>query len=707
MVAAALLLPGSAAAAGPGGWSHLGDTPLNGRVSALNTDRPGLLYVGGGFIAAGGVSGADRIASWDATNGWQAVSSPGSQISNGLVNAIAYDAATGDVFAGGTFTNAGGNPNADFLAVWNGVAWAPFCNGAGGPPITATVNALQIIGRELYIGGSFADGAGITSADRLVACDIDTGAASSTVIDPAHEFTGTIYAMTSDSNGRLYAGGGFTDLGGNPAADNIAYLDGGGWHSMGSGGGPCGCAVDDYVRSLAAVGTDVYVGTDAKDVAGIAQADTVVRWNGSAWSALGANTGGTDGWFPASGSVYGLAATTNPLAGTGQTVVATGSFQNAGGDPTADGVALFDGTNWHPVGSDGAGNGPWTGNGLAVAIPHEALADGSLPLYAGGNFTSAGGDGQASYIASYDFTRSLTVKLAGSGLGTVQGPGIQCPPVCTARYPAGATVTLQRTVPAGSSFLGFTTGCVSTADCVAVLDADKTVQATWSLPPICTAHSVTAVSGVAAPVQLDCTNPGGRLLYGIYAYSGPHHGTMAPLDVNGFPPASGTMTYTPAAGYVGPDSFVYFSLLDVGSILPAYSNDATVTITVIPPGFSLSAAVVVQKAVSVDATGRLSLSARNDNAFAVQAVSLTVTSATAVASSAKRHKLTLLRSTKVVTLPARKAVKLKGRLSAPGRKLLKRLGRVPVRITIVLQAPNKTRRTIRTKGTLLAPGHSR
>jgi hypothetical protein len=700
---AALLLPGSASAAGPGGWSHLGEPSVNDKVSALNTDRPGTLYAGGSFTAAGGVTGTARIASWDGST-WSAVSSPGSQISNGIVNAIAYDTTTGHVFAGGTFTNAGGDPNADYLAVWNGTSWAPFCTGAS-PPITATVSALQIIGRTLYIAGSFADGAGIASADRLVACNVDTGASSSTVIDVAHAFSGTVYALAADSNGVLYAGGGFTDLGGDPAADNIAYMDGSGWHAMGSGAGACGCAVNTFVRSLAAIGTDVYAGTDARDVAGIAQADNVARWNGSSWSALGANTAGDDGWFPATAVIYGLAASTNPLAGSGQTVVATGSFQNAGGDATADDIAIFDGTNWHAAGSDGAGNGPWSGNGLAVAIPHDALPDGSLPLYAGGNFTSAGGDGNAGYIASYALSHKLTVKPAGSGIGTVEGSGIDCPPACVASYPTGSTVTLHQTTPPGASFLGFTNGCSSTGDCVAVIDADKTVQAIWSLPPVCVSQSVTAVSGAATPIQLTCSNPGGRLFYGIYAYSGPKHGTMAPLDINGAPPESGTMTYTPAAGYVGPDSFIYFALLDVGGILPAFSNDAMTTIAVVPAGFSSSGLLVavVQGTLQPTGAGVLSLRLRNNNTFAVQELSVTVTSLNAVA-AAKRHKLVLLHSSKAVTLPAGKTVTLKRRLSAKARALLKRLRRVPVRIAVVLKAPDKTRRTLSAKGKLVRHG---
>ena len=49
------------------------------------------------------------------------------QFSNGEVFAIAV--AGGKVYAGGTFTNAGG-PDADYLAVWDGTSWEPFCTDA-------------------------------------------------------------------------------------------------------------------------------------------------------------------------------------------------------------------------------------------------------------------------------------------------------------------------------------------------------------------------------------------------------------------------------------------------------------------------------------------------------------------------------------------------------------------------------------------------
>ncbi|MDQ1602546.1 MAG: hypothetical protein QOE01_391, partial [Actinomycetota bacterium] len=176
MIATASLA--AAVSVGPGGWSHVGvgstsTTPsLNGAVYALNTQNPGVLYVGGNFTTAGGNSKAKRIASWNGSS-WSALGA--TPLTNGAVHAIAYHA--GKVYVGGTFQNAGGNANADFLAVWNGSTWAQFCtpSGAAGPSFDGNVNALQIIGNTLYVGGAFANGAGIDSADYLLACDLTTG----------------------------------------------------------------------------------------------------------------------------------------------------------------------------------------------------------------------------------------------------------------------------------------------------------------------------------------------------------------------------------------------------------------------------------------------------------------------------------------------------------------------------------------------------
>jgi hypothetical protein len=131
----------------------------------------------------------------------------------------------------------------------------------------------------------------------------------------------------------------------------------------------------------------VYVGTDSVNVAGIAQADHVARWNGSSWSAVGSNSAGTNGWFPTSAFMYAFASY-------GSVLVAAGSFQNANGNAAADNIAYFDGSTWRPLGSDGAGNGP-------MIAQMSALAMYGGRVYATGNFTKAGGDARAQFVAAY------------------------------------------------------------------------------------------------------------------------------------------------------------------------------------------------------------------------------------------------------------------------------------------------------------------
>ncbi len=398
---ASLAFSATAGAIGPGGWDHAGtgfpatNAALNGAVYAMNNDAPGVLLVGGAFTSAGGNTNAARIARWNGFT-WSAVGA--TPLDNGAVHAIAY--ADGRTFVGGTFVNAGGNANADFLAVWDGVTWAPFCASSTPSPFTASVDALQIIGNTLYVGGAFQNGGGLDAADYLLACDLGTGASQATVLADGDINSG-IYALTADSNGVLYAGGLFSNMDRIPDADHVAAYDGS-WHAMGSGPSVDGGAVDAVVRSLAANGTDVYVGTDSVNVGGIAAADHVAKWNGSAWSAMGSNTLGTDGWFPASSFV-------NALDTSGPLVFAAGSFQNANGVATADAIVYWDGATWRPIGSNGAGNGPIGGNLTAAAV-----FGGEINV--GGSFTSAGGDTRAQYIATYSFKQpDARIALASAG----------------------------------------------------------------------------------------------------------------------------------------------------------------------------------------------------------------------------------------------------------------------------------------------------
>jgi hypothetical protein len=406
IVSLALLvgLAASNAWAGVNGWDHVGNgaTPgtasLNGPVYALHADGTSL-YVGGNFTDAGGIASADRIAKWNGT-AWGGLAPL-----NGDVHAIAV--AAGKVFAGGTFTDAGGDPNADYLAVWNGSSWGSFCN-AVGPAFGGSVNALQVIGNTLYVGGNFQNGAGIAAADYLLACNLTSGASSATVPHDG-DISGSVFALTADNSGTLYAGGQFFNLGGNGAIDHIGAYNGS-WHAMGTGPSPGGGSIDSLVRALASDGTNVYVGTDSSLIGNVVGANHVAKWNGSSWSAMGSN------YFSTLTTIYSLAVH-------GPLVFAGGNFQNASANPLSDFIAYWNGSAWHPLGSNGAGDGPYLGE-------TRALATLGPRVFAGGNFTSAGGDTLATSIASSPIQqpdakigKTLTGTFAGNGVYSATASG--------------------------------------------------------------------------------------------------------------------------------------------------------------------------------------------------------------------------------------------------------------------------------------------
>ena len=393
-VGACLALSGSAFSTGPGGWNHIGTAPtgLNGHVTALH--RFGTeLYLGGNFTNAGGIAAADRIVKWDGVN-WHGLGT--TPLGNGSVFAIAHYG--GKIYAGGTFVNAGGKAAADYLAVFDGVSWKPFCNSTPDPAFNSPglqVRALQVMGSKLYVGGTFQNANADKRADYLIACDLATGAPSPTV-DTDGDFTGAVYSLAASATGVLYAGGTFTNLDRLTTADGVAlYTPDGGWQGLSS------TPIGGIVRSLHANGTDIYIGTDGLNVGGIAQADHIVKWDGAAYTALGSNTGGANGWFPSTAYI-------NAMTSSGPLLFAAGSWQNANGQPVADVVAYFDGSTWRPLGSNGHGNGPWVGDAQALAVVNGHL-------YAGGALTGAGGDKKANFAAS----RSL--RLPDAEIGNSSG----------------------------------------------------------------------------------------------------------------------------------------------------------------------------------------------------------------------------------------------------------------------------------------------
>jgi hypothetical protein len=127
-------------------------------VRAMVVDGNGNVYVGGDFIVMGKTI-ANHIAKWNGS-AWSALGSGmmGLSTYSTTVNALAVSGT--NLYAGGSFTNAGG-VTANCIAKWNGSAWSAL--GAG---MDGYVNALAISGSTLYAGGSFGT-AGAISANGI------------------------------------------------------------------------------------------------------------------------------------------------------------------------------------------------------------------------------------------------------------------------------------------------------------------------------------------------------------------------------------------------------------------------------------------------------------------------------------------------------------------------------------------------------------
>ena len=92
----------------------------------------------------------------------------------------------------------------------------------------------------------------------------------------------------------------------------------------------------------------------------------------------------------------------------------------------------------------------------------------------------------AHFIPISEVRYLLQVTKAGSGNGTVVSTspaGIDCGTDCSEEYNQDQLVTLQATAAAGNSFAGWSGACAGTGSCQVIMDAAKTVTATFNVAP--------------------------------------------------------------------------------------------------------------------------------------------------------------------------------------------------------------------------------
>jgi hypothetical protein len=358
-------------------WSALGEGISGGYVVGVAFDGFGDLYTGGYFLGAGGVA-APFVAKWNGS-AWSALGTGMSGSHTGFgpsVAAIAFDT-NGNVYAGGDFVTAGG-VTANNIAKWDGNTWSALGSGTGGFGYFVSCLAIDSSG-DLYAGGSFTSAGGV-AANSIAKWDGSAWSALGSGTD------GNVYALAFDRAGNLYAGGAFSTAGG-VAATNIAKWNGSAWSALGPGIG-LGTGIGISPGEVFALAFDssgnLYAGGFFTN-AGSLSVNSIAKWNGNAWSALGSGlSGGQPDYISPVAYALAFDRSGNLYAG--------GDFTGAG-SATAGCIAKWNGSAWSALGS--GITGPADNGGLSA----DALAcDSSGNLYVGGNFTTAGNKPSA-YIA--------------------------------------------------------------------------------------------------------------------------------------------------------------------------------------------------------------------------------------------------------------------------------------------------------------------
>ncbi|MFH0732787.1 MAG: SBBP repeat-containing protein [Candidatus Omnitrophota bacterium] len=346
----------------------------------------GSLYAGGEFTDAGGDTNADRVAKWNGT-AWVSLNGSGTGLNGTVRTFYSYN---GDLLIGGAFTDAGGDTNADYIAKWNGTTWVSL-NGAGSG-LGSTVYCMLSYGGNLIAGGYFINAGGDANADKIAKWNGSVWSSLGGVGSGFGETSIYVYAFI-EYGGNLIAGGSFTDAGTDPNADRIAKWNGAAWSSLNG----VNTGLTGEVRVLTLSGSDLLAGGAFTDAGTDVNADRIAKWNGTTWSSLGgANSGLT-------GTVYSLTTYNSNL-------IAAGNFTNAGTDAEADYIAKWNGSSWSSMGGVGSGF-----NFLAYAVTVLGT-----DLIAGGEFTNAGNDSEADKIAKWNGANWSSMGGAGTGLTTGQ-----------------------------------------------------------------------------------------------------------------------------------------------------------------------------------------------------------------------------------------------------------------------------------------------
>jgi hypothetical protein len=366
---------------------------VGGLVRSIIEGPDGSIYIAGDFMDAGGVPEADFIAKWDGIN----LSAVGNPLDGAGNIAAIYDMdidANGNLYVVGTIVNMADNPDADFIAMWDGSGWNDLDTG-GASSIT---NSGVLVARNgnVYVGGSFTNFAGIADADHIAMWDGSGWNSLSTGLNDI------VYKMAEAPNGDIYICGEFTSADG-ADGDYLCYWDGSAFNRVGI------TELNGVVYNLAFdnAGNLIIVG-NFTNAGGLSNADYIAKWNGSQWSALGTGLNN-----------YARSICISPQ----DDYYVSGVFTRAGEVDLADRIAVFSGNTWRSIDIDL----PGTADVYSIFISR------NNHLYIGGSYSGT--------ATSADIT--VTTPTGGANvypIVEIEGPGTL---VQIANFTTGKTVSFS------------------------------------------------------------------------------------------------------------------------------------------------------------------------------------------------------------------------------------------------------------------------
>lgn len=309
---------------GAGQWDDLGLTAnptANGTIHAVCVASDHSVYFGGDFTGLDGVAGRDYIARYiPSTETWETVGAA-SQL-NGIVYCI-IEAPNGDIYVGGAFTDGAGDK--DYISIWDGDDWNALGQPVQGAAAITSVRDIQFDNNtDVIIVGEFSNWANIANADGIVRWD--SSASSYTAVGaPAPGGAAIVYSVAIDTNNDYYFGGDFLNLGGVAAADYLGMWDGSAYSDVG------GVTPNGAVYDLIFYNNELHLAGNFTDLAGLTGADYIARFNGYEFEAL--QTGLQN---------YGVEMRVSP----DNLLYVVGAFTSVSGIANVESIVAWNGTSW-------------------------------------------------------------------------------------------------------------------------------------------------------------------------------------------------------------------------------------------------------------------------------------------------------------------------------------------------------------------------